>query len=84
MERRGGKRVGARQEKSPWPKQQEKWINNISEQIMVKYIWKIKLSWPWTFDNDSDVVSFLASNDSSNSEVFVSFWLSLDKFIGEF
>ena len=50
----------------------------------VTYIWKIKLSRPWTFDNVSDFVSFLTSTDSSNSEVFVDVWLSLDESIGEF
>ena len=69
-------------------------ISNISEQIIaiyigksmekVTYIWKIKLSRPWTFDNVSDFVSFLTSTDSSNSEVFVDVWLSLDESIGEF
>ena len=29
----------------------------------VTYIWKIKLSRPWTFDNDSDFVQFLTSTD---------------------
>ena len=29
----------------------------------VKYIWKNKLSQPWTFDNDSDFVQFLNSTD---------------------
>ena len=29
----------------------------------VTHIWKIKLSRPWTFDNDSDFVQFLTSTD---------------------
>ena len=49
----------------------------------VTYIWKIELSWRWTFDDDSDFVSFLTLADSSNQDVFVDVWLSLDKSIGE-
>ena len=51
----------------------------------VTYVWKIKLSRPWTFDNDScrlRVISHLYW--WSNSEVFVDVWLFLDKSIGEF
>ena len=29
----------------------------------VTYIWKIKISRPWTFDNDPDFVQFLTSTD---------------------
>ena len=50
----------------------------------VTYTLKIKLSRPWTFDNVADFVSFLTSTDSSNSEVFVDVWLSLNKSIAEF
>ena len=46
----------------------------------VTYIWKLILSRPWTFGNDSEFVSFLTSTDFSNSKV----WLSLDKSISEF
>ena len=53
---------------------------------MLGYIcWKIKLSRPWNFDNDSCrlcVISHLYW--WSNSEVFVDVWLFLDKSIGEF
>ena len=42
MNRRGEKRVGAVQEKSPSPiKITRERISNIGEQIMVIYIWKI-------------------------------------------
>ena len=59
----------------------------ILEKSMVKvtYVWKIKLSRPWTFDNDSCrlcVISHLCR--WSNSELFVDVWLSLNKSIGEF
>ena len=47
MNRRGEKRVGAVQEKSPSPiKITRERISNIGEQILVIYIWKIKLSRP--------------------------------------
>ena len=48
----------------------------------VTYVWKIKLSRPWTFNNDScrlRVISHLYW--WSNSEVFVDVWLFLDKSI---
>ena len=51
----------------------------------VTYVWKIKLSRPWTFHNDScrlRIISHLYW--WSNSEVFVDVWLSLDKSIAEF
>ena len=93
MKRSGGKREGAMQEKL-FTKIKEKWINNIEEEIIiiyivylenwwrkVTYIWKVKLSRPWTFGNDSEFMSFLNSTDSSNLEV----WLSLlDKSISKF
>ena len=54
----------------------------------VTYIWKIKLSRPSAFDNDSRtlrVISYLLLYLWwSNSAVFVDVWLSLDKCIGEF
>ena len=99
MNRRGEKRAGAGREKSSsFTKISRKWIKNIGEQIIVIFInlenrWKrlhmlarkIKLSRPWTFDNDScrlRVISHLCR--WSNSEVFVDVWLSLEKSIGEF
>ena len=51
----------------------------------VTYVWKIRLSWPWTFNYDScrlRVISHLYW--WSNSQVSVNVWLSLDKSIGEF
>ena len=45
MNRRGEKRVGAVQEKSPPPIKITR-ERNIGEQILVIYIWKIKLSRP--------------------------------------
>ena len=98
MNRGGEKRVGAGREKAlSFTKitKEIKRINNIGELIIVTCIgksmekvtcvWKIKLSWPWTFDNAScrfRVISNLYWQ--SNSEVFVDVWLFLDKSIGEF
>ena len=47
----------------------------------VTYIWKIKLSGPWTFENDSDFVQFLTSTDVRIRKYAL---LSLEKSIGEF
>ena len=57
----------------------------------VTYIWKIKLSRPWTFGNDSDSVQFLTSTDvriQKYSSMFGFPWKSIGGFpwksIGEF
>ena len=91
MNRSGEKRVGARQEKSPLFTKITREMNqlNIDEQIIAIYIWeinggsyiflyikKIMLSRPWTFDNDSDFVQFLTSNDvriRKYSSMFIAF-----------
>ena len=48
----------------------------------VTYIWKIKLSGPWTFEKDSDFVQFLTSTDVRIRK-YVRLSLEL-KSIGEF
>ena len=50
----------------------------------VTYVWKIKLSRPWTFDNDSCRLRIISHLWRSNSKAFVDVWLSLDKSIAEF
>ena len=95
MKRRGGKRVGVWQEKLPALTKRTREMNQLtfqSKSWLYMYIFGKSVEEGYiylenqpflTFDNDSDFVSFLTCNDSSNLEVFVNVWLSLDKFIGE-
>ena len=64
-----------------------KWLFYIFGKSMEKvtYVWKIKLSRSWTFDNGTCRLCIISHlHRWSNSEVFVYVWLFLEKSIGEF
>ena len=77
MNRRGEKRIGAAREKLSsfikitremnqwhwWANNRYTYLGNRWKRLHNYIIWKIELSQPWTFDDDSDCMQFLTSTD---------------------